>query len=166
MSLVCSVLLQVRDAQWQTADRFPLSFLHSMPLLGHWFLRGFHPQHSVCTHHLLPCTRRGRTPPTMPAPLPSPPDSTSPEGGSSSLLRPVTMCMLRVPQMEINNNNKKKPPSPERENCTAGTSNGYIELPLRQHKASACSASHTFLTLQDLSHFPADCRDFPGYCHL
>lgn len=114
MSLVCSVLLQVRDAQWQTADRFPLSFLHSMPLLGHWFLRGFHPQHSVCTHHLLPCTGRGRTPPTMPAPLPSPPDSTSPEGGSSSLLRPVTMCMLRVPQMEINNNNKKSHP-PQKE---------------------------------------------------
>jgi len=124
--------------------------------------------HSTVTVPIIySCTLGEEGPPrTMPVPLPSPPDSTSPEGGSSSLLRPVTMCMLRVPQMEINNNNKKKPPSPERENCTAGTSNGYIELPLRQHKASACSASHTFLTLQDLSHFPADCRDFPGYCHL
>lgn len=38
----------------------------------------------------------------LPPPSHRPPDSTSPEGGSSSLLRPVTMCTLEVPQMKKN----------------------------------------------------------------
>lgn len=113
MSLVCSVLLQVRDAQWNSRSSSPffLSFLPRHSLAIGSSMASIHNTVTVPTIYSCAPGEEGPLG-TMPVPLPSPPDCTSPEGGSSSLLRPVTMCMLRVPQMEITK--KSHPPQKEK----------------------------------------------------